>query len=114
MPPYREVVETISSPAPARVSDGQGFRGLAGGGRERGCPCFERGDPLLEDVGRRVHDAGIDVAEFLQAEEPGGVIGILKDVRRGLVDGDGAGSGGGVRFLTGVHGKCCEMLLLAF
>ena len=84
--------------------DGQSLRGLAGGGRQRRRSPFERGDPLLEDVGGRVHDAGIDVAEFLQAEEPGGVVGILKDVRGGLVDGDGAGSGGGVRFLTGVHG----------
>ncbi len=94
--------------------DGQGFGGLAGGGGQRRRASFEGGDPLLEDVGGRVHDAGVDVAEFLQAEEAGGVVGVLEDVRGGLVDGDGAGSGGGVRFLTGVHGKGCEMLLLAF
>ena len=94
--------------------NGQGFGGLAGGGGQRGRSPFERGHALLEDVGRRVHDAGVDVAEFLQAEEPGGVIGVLEDVRGGLVDGDGAGSGRGVGFLPGMHGKCCEMLLLAF
>ncbi len=94
--------------------DGQSLRGLARGGGQCSRAPFEGGDPLLEDVGGRIHDAGIDVAEFLQAEEPGGVVGVLKDVRGGLVDGDGAGSGGWVRFLTGVNGKCGEMLLLAF
>ena len=51
---------------------------------------FERGDALLEDVVRRVHDAGVDVAELLQPEEIGGVVGVLEDVGRGLVDRHGA------------------------
>ena len=45
--------------------NGQGFGGLSGGGCQRGCAPFERGEALFEDIGRRVHDAGIDVAEFL-------------------------------------------------
>ena len=58
--------------------DGEGFGGLAGGGGERRRAAFERGDALLEHVGGGVHDAGVDVAELLQREEAGGVVGILK------------------------------------
>ena len=84
--------------------DGQGLGGLAGGGGQGRRSSFEGGDALLEDVGGGVHDAGVDVAEFLQAKEPGGMIGVFEDVRGGLVDGDGARSRGGVRFLPGMHG----------
>ena len=93
--------------------NGQGFGGLAGGGGQRGRSPFERGHPLLEDIRRRVHDAGVDVAEFLQGKEPGGMIGVLEDVGGGLVDGNGARSGRGIGLLPGMHGKGCEMLLLA-
>ena len=37
----------------------------------RGDSAFERGDALLEDVGGGVHDAGVDVAELLQARRGG-------------------------------------------
>ena len=84
--------------------DGQGFGGLSGGGCQRRRSSFEGGDALLEDIGGGVHDAGVDVAEFLQAKEPGGVIGVFEDVRGGLVNGDGARSRGRVRFLPGMHG----------
>ena len=76
--------------------DGEGLGGLAGGGGEGGDSAFERGDALLEDVGGGVHDAGVDVAELLQGEEAGGVVGVVEDVGGGLVDGDGAGVGGGI------------------
>ena len=68
----------ISSPAAARVSDGEGFGGLAGGRGKTGDPAFERGHTLLEDVGGGIHDAGIDVAELLQRKEAAGVVGVLK------------------------------------
>ncbi len=90
--------------------DGEGLGGLAGGGGERGDSAFERGDALLEDVGGGVHDAGVDVAELLQAEEAGGVVGVVEDVGGGLVDGDGAGVGGGVDDLAGVEGEGGKLL----
>ena len=48
----------------------------------------------------------------LQRKEPAGVVGILKEVRRGLVDGDGAGAGRGIGRLAGMNGKGGEVLLL--
>ena len=45
--------------------DREGLGGLTGGGGERGGSPFEGSYPLLEHVGGRVHDAGVDVAEFL-------------------------------------------------
>ena len=64
---------------------------------------LERGHALLEDRGGGVHDAGIDVAEALQVEQRGGVLGVVEDVRGGLVDGHGARTGFGVRTLAGVQ-----------
>ncbi len=94
----------------ARVVNGQRLGGLAGGGGQRRDAAFERGDALLEDVGGRVHDARVDVAEFLQREEAGGVVGVVEDVRGGLVDRHGARAGGGVDLLpawTARVASCC-------
>ena len=88
--------------------------GLAGGRRQRGGSAFEGRDALLEDVGGRVHDARVDVAELLQREEAAGMVGVLKQVRRGLVDGNGARAGGGIGRLTGMDGEGGEVLLLLF
>ena len=67
------------------------LRRLAARGGERGDAALERGDALLEDVGRRVHDPGVDVPELLQREEARAVVGVVERVGRGLVDRDGAG-----------------------
>jgi RNA-splicing ligase RtcB len=90
--------------------DGERLGGLAGGRGERGRAAFERGDALLEDVGGGVHDAGVDVAELLEAEEAAGVVGIVEDVGGGLVDGHGARVGGGVGDLAGVNCERGKML----
>ena len=92
--------------------DGQGFRRLAGGRRQSRRAAFERGHALLEDVGGGVHDARVDVAELLQREQPAGMVGILKQVRRGLVDGHGARAGGGIGRLAGMNGEGGKLLLL--
>ena len=47
---------------------------------------LERGDALLEHVRGRVHDAGVDVAELLEREQIGGVLGALELIGGGLVD----------------------------
>ena len=39
---------------------------------------FQRRHALLEDVGGGVHDAGIDVAELLQREQRGRMVGVLE------------------------------------
>ncbi len=53
-------------------------RGLAARHRQRGDAAFERGDALLEHVVGRVHDAGVDVAEFPQPEQVRRVVGVLE------------------------------------
>ncbi len=42
---------------------------------ERGDAAFQRRDALLQHRLGRVHDAGVDVAELLQREQVGGVLG---------------------------------------
>ncbi len=79
------------------------MRRLAAGDRERRGAAFERGDALLEHVRGRVLKAGVDVAELLQAEKPRGVVGVVEDVRRGLVDGHGPRLGRRVGDLSGVE-----------
>ena len=54
--------------------------------RQRPDAALERGDPLLEHVVGRVHDAGVDVAELLQREQVRRVLGALKLVRGRLID----------------------------
>ena len=76
--------------------------GLPGGQEQRGHAALERGDALLDDVGGRVPDAGVDVARHLEPEQGGGVCGVVEGVRRGLVDRQGAGVGGRVGLLAGV------------
>ena len=81
------------------VKDGAG----AGGDAEAGGPTLQGGDALLEHVGGGVHQAGVDVAEFAESEEVGGVLGIIKDEGAGLVEGNGACVGGGFRLVAGVE-----------
>ena len=71
-----------------RVGDGR----LAGCERQRGerrlgeSRALELGEPLLEHRVRRVHDPRVDVAELLEREQVGRVLGAVEDVRRRLVD----------------------------
>ncbi len=48
--------------------------------RQRAYPAFQVGDALFEHIAGRVHDAGIDIAEFLQGKQPGGMFGVFEDV----------------------------------
>ena len=88
-----------------QIEDRERLGRLAGRHAERPDATLEGGDALLEDVGGRVHDPGVDVAELLQPEEPGGVVGVVEDVARRGVDRDGAGLGRGVDALAGVDGE---------
>jgi hypothetical protein len=84
------------------VEDRQRLRGLAARHEQCADAAFEAREALLHDVVRGVHQAGVDVAELLQPEEGGGVVGVLEDVRRRLVDRQRAGAGDGVRCLAGM------------
>ena len=59
---------------------------MAGGDGERRRAAFERRDALLQHGAGRVADARVDVAERLQAEQRGGVVDVVEDEGRGLVD----------------------------
>ena len=54
---------------PQDVQDSQGLGRLAGGRGQGTHTALQQRDPLLEDVGGGVHDAGIDVAGLLQGEQ---------------------------------------------
>ena len=71
---------------------------------------FERGDALLEHVGGRIHDPGIDVAEFLEREQVGGVLGALELIGGGLVDRHRDGAGGRIGAPTGVQRERFRLL----
>ena len=86
------------------IQDGRRDGGLAGGVRECAGTAFEGREALLEDVRRRVHDAGVDITELLQAEEIRGMLRVTELVARGLIDRDSARTGGRVGLLTGVQG----------
>ena len=71
---------------------------------ERRDAALERGDALLEDVRRRVHDPGVDVPELLEPEQAGGVGRVVEDVAGRGVDRHGAGVRRRVRLLPAVQG----------
>jgi hypothetical protein len=96
-----------------RVEDRRG----AGGHGEPGGTAFEGRDALLEHVVGGVHQPGVDVPEFLEREQVGGVLGAVEDVGRGPVERDGPGVGGRVGGIAGVeaegiefHGISCWLL----
>ena len=92
------------SPARARLRIDSVSAAWPEASAERRDAALERGDALLEDVGRRVHDPGVDVPELLEPEQPRGVRGVVEDVARGGVDRDGAGVRRRVGLLAGVEG----------
>ena len=98
------------SPARARFCTENADAAWPGRERERRDAAFERRDALLEHVLRRVHDAGVDVAEFLQAEQVRGVLGAVELVGRGLIDRHRDGIGRLIAPPAGVQGQRFRML----
>ena len=68
------------------VVQGERCRRLPRGDQQRTDPAFQRGDPVLDRGLRRVHDPGVDVAEFLEREQVCRVLGVPEDETRRLVD----------------------------
>ena len=60
--------------------------GLARSERQSGNPALESRDAFFEDAIRRVHDAGVNVAELGQSEQVGGMRGVAEQVARRPVD----------------------------
>src|ERR1039457_1038993 len=56
-----------------------------------------------EDAGGRVHEAHVNIAELLERKQLGRVGGILKHVRGGLVNRNGAGMAGLIGSLPGMQ-----------
>ena len=81
------------------------LRGMAGSDGERRGAAFQRRDALFQHGGGRVGDAGIDVAERLQAEQRRGVVGVVEHERRGLIDRRRARAGGRVGLRAGMDGE---------
>jgi hypothetical protein len=78
------------------VQDGVGDRRGAGSDGERTHAPFQGGDAALEHVLRRVGQAAVDVARVCQSETGRRMRGVMEDVRRSLIDGDGARVGCGI------------------
>src|SRR5690606_26594100 len=68
----------------------------------------ERGNALLEHALGRVHDARVDIAELLQAEQRRGMAGIIEYVGSGLVDRRDPRLGGRIRLCTCMDGERVE------
>ena len=81
---------------------------MAGCDGQRRRAAFERGDALFQHRLGRVHDAGVDVAEGLQAEQRGGVVGVVEDEGRRLVDRRGARAGRRIGLGAGMDGERVE------
>jgi hypothetical protein len=101
---------TKLSPGLHQIVEHDHLRGMAGGDRKRRRAAFKGRDALFQHRLRRVHDAGIDVAEGLQAEQRGGVIGIIEDEGGRLVDRRGARAGGGIGLGAGMDRERVETM----
>src|SRR6185437_10428925 len=87
----------------AEREENRRLRRHAAGERHRADAPFEAGDALLEGRHRRVHDAAVDIAVFLQVEVSRRRGGVLEGERRGLIQRHGGGAGIGVRPVPGMY-----------
>ena len=91
------------------VSDGCGTRS----NRESGNAAFEGSDTFFENALSRIGDAAVDVTTGLQGKAVCGVLGIVENVRGGLVNRNRAGIGCGVcLFLANMELKSFKMELV--
>ena len=91
-----------------KCRDRQMHRGHAARGADRADAGFQRRQPLFEYRGRGIGNPGVDMAGTFQVEQRCGVIGILKDVGRGLIDRNRARAGDGIGALAGVQAEGFE------
>ena len=65
------------------VQQGDGFRRLAARHQQSTNPSREGGEPFLHRRLGGIHDAGVDVAQFLKGKQVGGVVGVTEGVGGG-------------------------------
>src|SRR5690606_29905567 len=82
--------------------EGEHLRGMARCAGDGAAPARQFGDALLEHRDGRVGEARVDVAVGLKVEERGGVIDVVEDVGRRLIDRRHARAGGGIGRRAGV------------
>ena len=87
----------------AQGEKGKRLRTVAAARRQAGDAALQACHPLLEHVGGRVHDAGVDVAGLLEGEQVGRVLAVAEQVGAGLVEGQGPAAGEGVDGLAGME-----------
>ena len=73
---------------PANVEDAHVDRGLARTQRQTAHPAFQSRQPLLEHVGRRIHQSRINISEFLQRKQIRRMVRIPECVTGRLIDRD--------------------------
>ena len=73
-----------------------------------GTAAFQAGDAFLQHRDGRIGQARVDVAEIVQVEERRGVIDIVENISRGLVDRRDARAGGGIGCGARVDGARLE------
>ena len=83
------------------VEDRDGLRGLPAGDQQCTDAAFERRDPIFDGRLGRVHDPGVDVAQFLQGKE---VRGVRRVVERGTTSSDRSAAPGRGLFRRGLAG----------
>ena len=82
---------------------GDHLGGVAGGGAGGAAAAFEGGDAFLQHRHRGVGQAAVDIAEGLQIEQRGGVVGVLENISGGLVNRRRAGAGHRIGGGAGMH-----------
>ena len=85
-------------------------RCLTAGEGQSSRAAVQRRQALFEDVGRGIHQAGVDVAEFAQAEEVRCVLRAMEHVARCRIDRHSARRSGGVWHLPGVQRQGTESM----
>ncbi len=80
-----------------------GLGGVTAGRGHRSDTAFERGNPLFKDIGGRVHQAGINVAQFFQREQIGSMVSRFELVAGGLVKRHGAAAGSRIGGIASVQ-----------
>ena len=85
------------------ILHGEQRGGLSGGNRQSGDTAFECRHALLQHGLRRIHDAGVDIAELFEREQVAGVFGRIELIRRGLVDRHGNSRGGRIGPVSGMQ-----------
>ena len=78
---------------------------MAGGNTQRSDATFERRNLLLQRIIGRVHDAGVDVPEFLERKHVRRMLRIVEHVTRRLIDRRDPRIGRRVRLAASMNGE---------